>query len=413
MNKFADRIKVIPNGSVTSPAGFRACGVTAGFKRSGAPDMALLVSDHPAHFAAAFTSCTFAAAPVLIDRERARTESRLRAVIINSGNANACTGEPGLRNAETTCSMVAEKLGVPPRQVMASSTGRIGTQMPMETVARGIELAVPALNADGGLAAAEAIMTTDTTRKSVARALSIAGRTVTIGAMTKGSGMIDPKMRTVPHATMLCYITTDAAADNALLNDLLARGIEQSFNRITVDGDMSTNDTTLLLANGASGVTIAAGTPEAELFYAALEEIMQDLARQMVMDGEGATKFVTVLVQNAPDEAAAKLCAEAIANSLLCKTAWFGCDPNWGRIVAALGYSTVPFDPDKVDVFYDSFPVVKQGGDAGTAEKVLAEVLKKREFTVTVDLNAGTEAYWVWTCDISYEYVKINAEYHT
>ena len=225
--------------------------------------------------------------------------------------------------------------------------------------------------------------------------------------------MIDPKMRTVPHATMLCYITTDAAADNALLNALLARGIEQSFNRITVDGDMSTNDTTLLLANGASGVTIAAGTPEAELFYAALEEIMQDLARQMVMDGEGATKFVTVLVQNAPDEAAAKLCAEAIANSLLCKTAWFGCDPNWGRIVAALGYSTVPFDPDKVDVFYDSFPVVKQGGDAGTAEKVLAEVLKKREFTVTVDLNAGTEAYWVWTCDISYEYVKINAEYHT
>ena len=403
----------IDGGSVTSVPGFRAAGVTAGFKRSGAPDFAMIASDVPANFAGAFTSCTFAAAPVQVCRKRVLESEYLRAAAINSGNANACTGATGIANAERTCELVAVRLGVKPEEVAVSSTGRIGVQMPMATIERGIDLAAAALSDKGGPTAAEAIMTTDTTRKSVARALSIAGRTVTIGAMTKGSGMIDPKMRTVPHATMLCYITTDAAADNALLNDLLARGIEQSFNRITVDGDMSTNDTTLLLANGASGVTIAAGTPEAELFYAALEEIMQDLARQMVMDGEGATKFVTVLVQNAPDEAAAKLCAEAIANSLLCKTAWFGCDPNWGRIVAALGYSTVPFDPDKVDVFYDSFPVVKQGGDAGTAEKVLAEVLKKREFTVTVDLNAGTEAYWVWTCDISYEYVKINAEYHT
>ena len=402
----------IDGGSVTSVPGFRAAGVTAGFKRSGAPDFAMIASDVPANFAGAFTSCTFAAAPVQVCRKRVLESEYLRAAAINSGNANACTGATGIANAERTCELVAVRLGVKPEEVAVSSTGRIGVQMPMATIERGIDLAAAALSDKGGPTAAEAIMTTDTVPKSVALQLEIGGKTVTIGAMTKGAGMIDPAM-TVPHATMLCYITTDAAADNALLNDLLARGIEQSFNRITVDGDMSTNDTTLLLANGASGVTIAAGTPEAELFYAALEEIMQDLARQMVMDGEGATKFVTVLVQNAPDEAAAKLCAEAIANSLLCKTAWFGCDPNWGRIVAALGYSTVPFDPDKVDVFYDSFPVVKQGGDAGTAEKVLAEVLKKREFTVTVDLNAGTEAYWVWTCDISYEYVKINAEYHT
>jgi glutamate N-acetyltransferase/amino-acid N-acetyltransferase len=212
---------------------------------------------------------------------------------------------------------------------------------------------------------------------------------------------------------MLCYITTDAAIENSLLAKLLEKGIENSFNRITIDGDMSTNDTTVIMANGASGIELKAGTDDAEIFYRALQTLMQQLASQMVMDGEGATKFVTVNIENASDKASAKALAESIANSLLCKTAWFGCDPNWGRIVAALGYSGVSFNPEVVSVYYDEMPVVIDGGDAGTPEKDLAEILKKREFSITVNMNAGDTKYWVWTCDLSYEYVKINAEYHT
>ncbi len=412
MNKFITTF--LADGSVTTPAGFQASGIKAGLKKSGNDDMALVYSKTPANFAAAFTSCTFAAAPVQVDRDRCATEAVMQAVIINSGNANACTGKPGIANAERCCALTAGLLGISPRAVMTSSTGRIGVQMPMQIIEPGIEMAVAALSDDGGAKAARAIMTTDTVPKHAAVKIDFGGgRVVAIGAMTKGAGMIDPKLVKAPHATMLCYVTTDAKMDNALLNALLARGAEQSFNRITVDGDMSTNDTLVIMANGASGVEITAGSAEADGFYEALQTLMRDLARRMVMDGEGATKFVTVEVENAPDEAAAKLCAEAIANSLLCKTAWFGCDPNWGRLVAALGYSGAEFDPWKVDVFYDGKAVVKQGGDAGTPEPELAEVLKQREFTVLVDLHAGSASYWVWTCDVSYEYVKINAEYHT
>ena len=218
-------------------------------------------------------------------------------------------------------------------------------------------------------------------------------KTVTIGAMTKGAGMIDPAM-TVPHATMLCYITTDVKADNALLREMLAANVAESFNRITIDGDMSTNDTTIVMANGRSGVELKAGTPE-------------------VMDGEGATKFIHVEIEHARSTADAKLCAEAVANSLLCKTAWFGGDPNWGRVVAALGYSGAKFDPEKTDIYYDNMPVVRNGGDAGTPESALCDIVKQREFTVRVNLHDGDDNYWVWTSDVSYEYVKINADYHT
>ncbi|MEG1980750.1 MAG: bifunctional glutamate N-acetyltransferase/amino-acid acetyltransferase ArgJ, partial [Victivallaceae bacterium] len=314
--------------------------------------------------------------------------------------------------AEIMCELTAAELNIAPEAVMVSSTGRIGVQMPMQIISDGIKLAAKSLSENGGLDAASAIMTTDTVRKSLAIQLEIDGKIVSIGAMTKGAGMIDPKM-VVPHATMLCYITTDAKVSNVLLNEFVGRGVNNSFNRITVDGDMSTNDTTILMANGLSGVEIKAGTPQAELFFGALQEIMQRLAKMMVMDGEGATKFVTIKIVNAKDDADAKLAAEAIGNSLLCKTAWFGCDPNWGRVVAALGYSTAEFDAGKVSIFYDDYPVVKDGGDAGTPEATLAEVLKKREFSILVDLNAGKGEFWVWSCDISYEYIKINAEYHT
>ena len=402
----------IEGGSVTSVPGFRAAGVTAGFKRSGAPDFAMIASDVPANFAGAFTSCTFAAAPVQVCRKRVLESEYLRAAAINSGNANACTGATGIANAERTCELVAVRLGVKPEEVAVSSTGRIGVQMPMATIERGIDLAAAALSDKGGPTAAEAIMTTDTVPKSVALQLEIDGKTVTIGAMTKGAGMIDPAM-TVPHATMLCYITTDVKADNALLRDMIGANVADSFNRITVDGDMSTNDTTIVMANGLSGIELKAGTPEAALFQEALLTVMQDLARRMVMDGEGATKFVTVKVVHSRSKENAKLCAEAVANSLLCKTAWFGGDPNWGRVVAALGYSGATFDPDKTDIYYDGMPVVRQGGDAGTPESALCGIVKQREFTVLVDQNEGDAEYWVWTSDISYEYVKINADYHT
>ena len=404
--------KFIENGSVTSPGGFKASGIVCGLKVSGAPDLAMIYSDTPAAFAGAFTSCVFAAAPVQLGRERVLKQDTLRAVVVNSGNANACTGQAGLDRANEMCAITAGNLGISAEEVLVSSTGRIGVQLPMDTIKDGIEKAAKALDYDAGAEAAAAIMTTDTVPKKAAVSVELSGGTVTIGAMTKGAGMIDPDMR-VPHATMLCYITTDAKIDNLLLRKFLSRGVDNSFNRITIDGDMSTNDTTLIMANGDSGVEITDSSADAEIFYEALQVLMQQLAYEMVMDGEGATKFVTVYIENARDEASAKALAEAIANSLLCKTAWFGCDPNWGRIVAALGYAKVDFDPSLVNVFYDDKAVVTNGGDSGTPEKELAEILKKREFSVTVDMNAGKAKYWMWTCDISYEYVKINAEYHT
>lgn len=404
--------KPIAGGSVTTPRGFRAAGVTAGFKRSGAPDFAMLVSDVPANFAGAFTSCTFAAAPVQVCRKRVLASETIRAAVINSGNANACTGETGMANAEATCVLAANKLGITPEEVVVSSTGRIGTQLPMDTIRKGIELAVAALAENGGPIAAQAIMTTDTVPKSTAVELEFGGTVCSIGAMTKGAGMIDPTLK-VPHATMLCYITTDVKISNALLAEMLEENAGRSFNRITIDGDMSTNDTVIVMANGLSGVEIRRGTLAAEAFRDALLSVMQQLAREMVMDGEGVTKFVNVEIANARSENDARLCAEAIANSLLCKTAWFGGDPNWGRVVASLGYSGAAFKPEKVDIFYDGVPVVKQGGDAGTPEENLVGIVRKREFTVSVDLHDGNAEYWVWTNDISYEYVKINADYHT
>jgi glutamate N-acetyltransferase/amino-acid N-acetyltransferase len=411
-NSYSSSYKFIENGSVTSPGGFKASGIVCGLKVSGAPDLAMICSDTPAAFAGAFTSCVFAAAPVQLGRERVLNQDTLRAIVVNSGNANACTGQSGLERAKEMCAITAGRLEITPEEVLVSSTGRIGVQLPMDIIEAGIVKAAEALDYEGGAEAAAAIMTTDTVPKKAAVSVKLSGGTVTIGAMTKGAGMIDPDMR-VPHATMLCYITTDAKIDNLLLRKFLGRGIDNSFNRITIDGDMSTNDTTLIMANGSSGVEIVDNSGDAEIFYEALQVLMQQLAYEMVMDGEGATKFVTVYVENARDEASAKALAEAIANSLLCKTAWFGCDPNWGRIVAALGYAKVDFDPALVNVFYDDKSVVANGGDSGTPEKELAEILKKREFSVTVNMNAGQAKYWMWTCDISYEYVKINAEYHT
>ena len=402
----------IENGSPTSAAGFLAAGVTAGFKRSGAPDFAMIYSEKPADFAGVFTSCTFAAAPVRLCRKRVLESDKLQAVIINSGNANACTGEPGMAAAQKSCEIAANALGISAEEVAVASTGRIGVQMDMALIEKALDLAVPQLSSDGGNDAARAIMTTDTVPKAVAAKLEINGKTVTIGAMTKGAGMINPGMAGL-HATMLCFITTDADIDKDVLAGMLEENAQNSFNRITVDGDMSTNDTVLIFANGVSGVKIAAGTQDEADFKAALLEVMKNLAHRMVKDGEGSTKLVTIEVVNARSIEDAKMAAESVANSLLCKTAWFGNDPNWGRIAAALGYSGAVFDPDKCDISIDGVPVMTQGGDAGTPESVAAEVVKKDEFTIRCDFNDGDSSYWVWSSDVSYEYVKINADYHT
>ena len=402
----------IENGSTTSVPGFKAAGVTAGFKRSGAPDFALLYSEVPANAAGVFTTCRFAAAPVRYCKEILAKGGKLQAVSVNSGIANACTGKPGLEASRKTAAMAAAKLGISPDAVAVASTGRIGVQMDMGLIEKALDLAIPQLSADGGNSAARAIMTTDTVPKAVAAKLEINGKTVTIGAMTKGAGMINPGMAGL-HATMLCFITTDADIDKDVLAGMLEENAQNSFNRITVDGDMSTNDTVLIFANGVSGVRIAAGTQDEADFKAALLEVMKNLAHRMVKDGEGSTKLVTIEVVNARSVEDAKMAAESVANSLLCKTAWFGNDPNWGRIAAALGYSGAVFDPDKCDISIDGVPVMTQGGDAGTPESVAAEVVKKDEFTIRCNFNDGDSSYWVWSSDVSYEYVKINADYHT
>ena len=386
----------VDNGSITTPSGFLASGVTAGFKRSGAPDFAMVFSETPAEFAGVFTSCTFAAAPVRVCQKRVKESNFLQAVIINSGNANACTGEQGLAASEKSCQIASEALNIAPELVAVASTGRIGVQMNMDLIKHGVTLAKAALNADGGNTAAQAIMTTDTVPKAAA----------------VKAGMIDPHL-TTPHATMICIITTDAKITKAQLQKILQYNADNSFNRITVDGDMSTNDTVMILANGTSGVEIAPDSAEEAIFAEALLALMQNLAKRMVLDGEGASKFVEVKVINARSVKDAKLAAEAVGNSLLCKTAWFGNDPNWGRVVAALGYSGAEFAAEKCDILFGDIPVVKNGGDAGTPEEALLETVKQREFSITCDFHDGDAEYWVWASDLSYEYVKINADYHT
>ncbi len=403
----------VENGSVTSPAGFLASGVSCGLKKSGKPDFAMLFSELPCHFAGTFTSNLFPAAPVQLCRERCAVCETVRAVVVNSGVANACTGLTGYQSAVQMAEETAVRLGIAPEEVLVSSTGRIGVQLPMDKIAAGIHMAADLLSPEGGAAASEAIITTDTRPKTAAVSFEYEGKRITVGGMTKGAGMIAPRMLLAkPHATMLCYITTDAAIDNATLGTWLEDAVDRSFNRITVDNDMSTNDTCLIFANGASGVKISAGNGE-ELFRKALVMVVQYLAKNMVMDGEGTTKMVAVEVTGAASEADARCCAKAIADSMLCKTAWFGCDPNWGRVLAAAGYSGAAFLPENVSLDYDDMPVVRGGMDAGTPEADLVEVLKQKEFTLKLDLGAGNAAHNIWTSDLSYEYVKINADYHT
>ncbi|MGI6495578.1 MAG: bifunctional glutamate N-acetyltransferase/amino-acid acetyltransferase ArgJ [Kiritimatiellia bacterium] len=397
-------------GGVTSPLGFRAAGVEAAIKYAGRKDYALLVSDEPANAAAVFTTNQVAAAPVLLDRERIAAGHRIQAVAVNSGCANACTGPQGLVAARAMAKAAADALGIDEKRVLVCSTGVIGAPLPVERVEAGAKAAAAALSRDGGDDAARAIMTTDTVPKHAAVRMEIGGRTVTLGGMCKGSGMIDPHM-----ATMLAFLATDAAVARDALDAALREAVDASFNRVVVDGDRSTNDTAILLANGASGAPeIDASHPDFPSFKAALRALCRELAKKMAMDGEGATKFVTVTVRGARNERDARLAARAIARSPLAKTSWFGCDPNWGRVIAAAGYSGAEVDDRLARISYGGIAAYDRGvlADKATLAR-LRQAMSGRAFDVLVDLGLGDGEDTVLTCDFSCDYVNINADYTT
>jgi len=389
--------------------GFRFAAVEAAIKKPGRRDLALVFSDQPAQVAAVFTTNKVQAAPVIISRERAKN-GIARAVLVNSGNANACTGEQGMRDALSCGRRTAEALGLPDEELLIASTGVIGQPLPMERFKAGIQPLVDALDHGSLEDVAAAIMTTDTFAKLERRTGQAGGVSYQIEGVAKGAGMIQPNM-----ATMLSFLVTDAAIEPALLRKAFGAAVEASFNSITVDGDMSTNDTALIIANGAAGnPVIKEGTPEAAEFLALLQEVALSLAKLIVKDGEGATKFVTVRVRGAQNLAEAKKAALAIANSLLVKTAFFGQDANWGRIIAAVGYAGVQVDQDRVEIRFDDVVMAKNGiFVGGSAEAEGTEVLKRPDFTVTVDLHLGSAEAAVYTSDLSYDYVRINADYRT
>ena len=395
-------------GGVSTPKGFRAAGVSAGIKaKPGALDLALLVSDRPATAAAVFTTNRALAAPVLVSREHlARSGGLARAVIVNSGCANACTGDEGLRAANVMATATAALLGCPVDQVLVASTGVIGVALPIDKIEQGLPKAVEALGVDRGSLAAQAIMTTDPFPKEAAARVSIGGHDITIGGMAKGSGMIEPML-----ATMLGFVTTDAGIPKPLLDRALREVVNDTFNAITVDGECSTNDCVMVLANGASGVMVDESTYDA--FADALRTVCLRLAIDIVRGGEGATKLITVSVTGAatPDEA--RKAAKAIANSLLVKTAIHGGDPNWGRLIAVAGRAGVAFELSRAKVAIGPIVLFDNGRPHDEAAPEAAQYLKNDDIGVTVDLGAGKASSTVWTCDLSAEYVRINAEYRT
>lgn len=394
---------------VTAPLGFEAAGMHCGIKKPGILDLALLVSAVSGPVAGVFTKNRIAAAPVVLDRRHLR-QRRGRAIIINSGNANACTGSQGLAAAEAMAAAVAKRLSIPVQQVFIGSTGVIGRALPLDRIAAGIPQLVSRLSVAGGHNAARAILTTDLRPKTVRVQTRIGGRVITIGGMAKGSGMIHPDM-----ATMLAYLTTDAAIAAPALQRALTSAVEQSFNCITVDGDTSTNDTVLCLANGlAKNPLIRPGTRHYRQFEQLLAKASEALALAICRDGEGVTKVVKIAVTGAATASAAKRVASTIATSNLVKTALFGEDANWGRVMAAIGRSGVPIQPDRLTVRFGDIVMVRRGIGTGLdAERKIARVFQQREFTISVNLGRGQARAHMWTTDLSYDYVRINASYRS
>jgi glutamate N-acetyltransferase / amino-acid N-acetyltransferase len=392
-------------GGVTAPKGFRAAAVRCGIKE-GIPeknDLGLIISDYPAVAAATFTSNKIKAAPVRVSAAHLRAADT-RAIIANSGNANACTGSTGIQHAKKMAQAAARQLGFKERQVLVCSTGRIGRHLPIEKIEDAMPELVAGLSANGSEDAAKAIMTSDTFHKEIAVELPLRGKSVRIGGIAKGAGMINPDM-----ATMLCFITTDALISKRDLQKITSDSVEQSFNCITIDGDMSTNDTAICLANGQAGAAaIEQDMEEYGRFSDGLNFVTRQLARMIVEDGEGVTKFVEVHVKGASTYQDAKKAAQAVANSMLVKCAWFGEDPNWGRVIDAVGYSSAKVREEMIDIFFDGAIAVQHGMASSTPQETLTEVLRNKKFTVTIDLHLGSAEYKVFTTDLTPEYVKFN-----
>ena len=392
-------------GGVTAAQGFLAGSAYCGIKASNVdrPDIALIHSPQETVAAATFTTNKVKAAPVRVSLAHLRSGD-VRAIIANAGNANACTGLAGIETAKRMTEAAANALGLKARQVMVCSTGRIGVPLPIEKMEATIGTMPGVIDRDGSRRAAEAIMTSDTFAKEIAVEFVIDGKTVRIGGIAKGAGMIDPNM-----ATMLSFLTTDAVIDKKQLQCALSVSVEQSFNRITIDGDMSTNDTVIMLANGAAGnKPLRHGTAAFKTFQRALDHVTKNLARMIVEDGEGVTKFVEVHVNGAATLSDARKAAEAVANSTLTKCAWFGGDPNWGRIMDALGYSGAKLREEVIDIFYDGIIAVQGGMPSKTPFAKLQEVVAQKRFTITIDLRLGKADYTVFTTDLSVDYVKLN-----
>lgn len=393
---------------VTFAKGFTAAGVKAGIKKSGNLDVAVIYTKTQAVVAGTFTQNKVAAAPVYVSKEVVATGTA-HAIVANAGCANACTGQQGLDDAHKMAQIAADELDVNADDVIVGSTGVIGVNLPMDKLEAGIKDAVANLSVDGSDNAGRAIITTDTHSKSVTCEFELSGKTVRMGAIAKGSGMIRPNM-----ATMLCYITTDIAIDQALLQKAVSGCVEKSFNMISVDGDMSTNDMVIVLANGeANNTKITEENADYQIFFDKLMMLCTELAKQIAADGEGASKFLTINVKGAKSFADAKTVGMAIANSPLVKTAFFGEDPNWGRVICAVGYSGADMVPEKTVVKFGGITIFANGTGATYDEKALAHVMKEKDIVIDIELNMGQEDATVWSCDLSYEYVKINGEYHT
>lgn len=426
MGEFA--IKTIKGGGITAPLGMKAVGVYCGIRgqmsevrgqkkqKNEERDLALIKSEVPARAAGVFTQNKLKSPSVLVSKENLKG-GLIQAVVVNGGNANCCTGGKGMEDARMMAKITANELRVNEEQVIVASTGIIGQPLPFNLVEKGIKKAAKELSrsshikldATGGLDAARAIMTTDKIPKMIAAHFEIGGKKITIGAIAKGSGMLSPNL-----ATMLCFMATDAVISHECLERSLKRAVDKSFNLITVDGDTSPSDMVVVLANGlAKNEEIREEGKEFNKFYAALYTVTSTLARFMVIDGEGATKLVDVVVKNAKTFSQAEKVARSIANSNLVKTALFGADPNWGRIMTAVGYAGVDLDINKVDIYFGGVKVAEKGDAFPFNEKEVKKILEKEEVKVTVDLNSGRAEATILTCDLSYDYVKINAEYRT
>lgn len=393
---------------VTFPLGFKAAGVKAGIKKSGNLDLAVIYTEKEAAVAGTFTQNQVFAAPVAVSKEVVKG-GKAHAIVANAGCANACTGEQGLADAKAMASLTAKELSCGDTEVIVASTGVIGVNLPMDKMAAGIKNAVSELSEDGSSNAGNAIVTTDTYSKACSLEVEIGGKKVRFGAIAKGSGMIQPNM-----ATMLCFITTDADIDQKLLQAALSDVVEVTFNMISIDGDMSTNDMAIVMANGAAGnKKITEKDADYEKFAAALKSICTGLSQRIAADGEGATKFLTINVSGAKTFADAKQVAMSVAKSPLVKTAFFGQDPNWGRVICAVGYAGVPIAPEKTVVKFGGIPVYANGVGASFDEAALRSVMSEHDIVVDIALGLGDADATVWSCDFSYEYVKINGEYHT